>query len=77
MSTAHKTSRLPGTPAEWQDAADAAHFFLLLDAARQYGLVTGGPGVNVDRCVAILDLAAARGIRPRPDAIERLTREMA
>lgn len=54
----------PETPAEWQDAANAASFFLLLESARAFGLVTGGPTVDVDRCDQILEAAAARGVTP-------------
>lgn len=53
--------RDPETPAEWQIAVDAAWALLLLDAARQYGLVTGGPAANVDRCAAILAEGKRRG----------------
>lgn len=56
----------PHTPHEWQQAADAADFLLLLDAAQQYGLITGGEGVHVDRCTQILERAADRGIFPTP-----------
>lgn len=70
-------SREPQTRGEWQDAVDAAHACLALDAARQYGLVTGGPPVNVDRCAQILSDGAARGIRPSPDAVERFIGELA
>lgn len=61
----------PRTNAEWQDAVDAAHGALTLHAARLYGLVTGGPEVNVERCEAILAGGAQRGIMPAPNAIHR------
>jgi hypothetical protein len=61
----------PQTRDEWQQAVDAAKFFLAMQAARVYGLVEGGPVVNVPRCVDILDRGKARGILPAPDAIER------
>src|SRR5919109_1085224 len=35
----------PQNPKEWQEAIDAAEFYLALDSARQYGLLTGGPTV--------------------------------
>ena len=66
----------PRTTGEWQDAVDAAHGFLVLDSARQYGLVNGGPVVAVERCVVILRRGKARGITPRPDAVERLAAEL-
>lgn len=64
-------AKLPTTKPQWQAAVDAAHGALALDAARQYGLVTGGPKVDADRCAEILRLGKARGITPEPDAIER------
>jgi len=71
-----QTPRWPKTTAEWQEAVDAAHGCLALDAARQYGLVTGGPAVNVDRAVELLRQAKLRKIFPRPDAIERFVQEI-
>jgi hypothetical protein len=59
----------PEIPAEWQAAVDAAYFYLLLDSARQYGLVVGGPQVDVARCAAILAAGEARGYVPTPSAL--------
>jgi hypothetical protein len=56
----------PQTDEQWQEAADAADFLLLIDSARQYGLITGGPIVNVPRCIDILEGAAELGIFPSP-----------
>lgn len=49
---------------EWQIAVDAAEAMLLLDSARQYGLVTGGLFVDVDRCVDLLARGHAAGYVP-------------
>jgi len=68
--------REPQTPAEWQVAADLAETFLLIDSARQYGLVIGGPTVVVDRCVSILRRAKAAGIEPRDEFIDALIAAM-
>lgn len=57
-------SQEPQSDAEWQEAADAAHFMLLLDSAIQYGLVTG-PRANVERCESILEQAKKRGVMPK------------
>jgi hypothetical protein len=54
----------PQTKEQWQEAANLAEFCLLLDSARQYGLVTGGPEVNLDRCEEIIAKARKRGIFP-------------
>lgn len=66
----------PVTDDQWQDAVDAAHAMLMLEAARLYGLVTGGPEVNIERCVEILEDGQARGIHPRIDAVQRLIKEL-
>lgn len=66
----------PRTPAEWQNAVDAAEAAMALNDARLYGLVTGGPSVNVDRCDDILRQGAQRGFHPGKDAIERYIAEL-
>ena len=66
--------RTPRTKAEWQAAADLAHFLLATDVCQRYGLITGGPEVDVTRCIEILSRAAEKGIEPVPDAIERWAR---
>jgi hypothetical protein len=63
--------RQPTSDHEWQEAVDLAEGALSLHDARLYGLVTGGPAVNVARCREILRLGAARGIHPAPNAVER------
>ncbi len=64
-----KTKRNPKNLREWQEAADAAELFLQIDSARSYGLITGGPVVDVDRCEELLKLAARRKIRPNKDGL--------
>lgn len=49
-----------------QPLVDGAEFLLLLDAGRQYGLLTGGPEIDVERCEAALRVGARRGLVPRP-----------
>lgn len=56
----------PTTPAEWQEAIDAAEFFLTLESARLYGLLEGGPSVNVTRCEEILRRGRELGYQPKP-----------
>ena len=58
--------RDPQTPAEWQEAVDAAAFFLALQSCRLYGLITGGPNVDADRCQEILKRGKALGVAPAP-----------
>jgi helix-turn-helix protein len=58
------TMHNPQTVDEWQAAVDGADFLLLIDSARQYGLIEGGPKANVDRCVEILTRGVDLGIFP-------------
>lgn len=61
----------PQTTQEWQEAVDIAHVWLLVDSARQYGLVTGGPEIDVNRCLELLEQGRQQGILPSPDAISQ------
>ena len=63
---------IPANLDEWQDAVDSAHVLLLIDSARKYGLVTGGPEADIERCEQMIRDGRARGVVPRPDAVERL-----
>lgn len=65
----------PTTPEEWQNAVDAAEALRLLEGARLYGLVTGGPEVNIERCDEILEQGKQLGFVPRPNAVERYVGE--
>lgn len=58
------TTALPpaGAEHEWRTLARAASGLLLIDDARQYGLVKGGPGVDRARCEEILALAGEYGV---------------
>ena len=62
----------PTTPAEWQEAVNAAEFALLADSAKQYGLIEGGQDFNIERCEEILKAGRKLGYRPDPpDALCR------
>lgn len=67
----------PQTDAEWQEAVDAAHVLLLVESSRVYGLITGGPTANVDRCREILERGQQRGISPSATAVEDLLDQLA
>ena len=56
--------RNPETVEEWQEAVDAAEFFLTMDSARQYGLVQTDMRVNAERCEELLRRGKERGIVP-------------
>lgn len=66
----------PVTPEQWQDAVDAAHALLTFEAARIYGLVEGGPEVNVERCVELLEDGKAMGVVPGAEAVRRMVEEL-
>lgn len=68
--------RNPHNKAEWQDAVDAAEACLLLESARLYGLVEGGPAVDVKRCEEILRRGRQLGVAPAADCVERFLKEL-
>lgn len=63
----------PVGPDEWQQAVDLAELGLLLDACRQYGLITGGPEFDLGRCEDIVRRARRHGIA-YPASPEELVR---
>ena len=65
----------PRTPEEWQEAVDLANFGLIVDAARQYGLITGGPVFALKRCNDLLARGAKKGFRPQKGSEDKLLRE--
>lgn len=64
--------RGPRNAREWQEAVDHAHVLFLLDSARQYGLVEGGPSVKVDRSIEILKRGKSKGFIPARDCVEKI-----
>ena len=56
--------RDPRTPEEWQDAVNAARYFLIIADCTSYGILHYRGEVNLGRCNDILQRGAARGILP-------------
>jgi hypothetical protein len=54
------------TPPERQAAVDAAEMALALHSLQLYGLVEGGPEVDFDRCMELLELGRQFGVTPSP-----------
>lgn len=54
----------PQTPEEWQEAVDLAAGARLIADCKMYGVITGGPAIDVARCDFILRRGAKLGIRP-------------
>lgn len=71
-----RETKEPATPSEWQEAVDLAYGAQCLDSARQYGLVSGGPKVNLDRCDEILRRGNQLGYTPGPGAVERFMKQL-
>ncbi len=61
----------PQTPEEWQNAVDAADALLHIQSAEAYGLITGAPTVNVERCEELLEVARRRGVTPSAGNVEQ------
>lgn len=58
----------PQTPEQWKEAVTAAYAMVLLSDARDfYGLVSGGPPVNRERCIEILERGSELGYEPDED----------
>ena len=61
----------PRTAEQWQIAVDGAQACLYIDSVRQYGLIEGGPEVNVAKCEDLLARGKARGFTPAADCLEQ------
>ena len=48
----------------------AAEVYLLIDAAKKYGLVEGGPEINVERCEEVIAEARAAGVTYSQDEVD-------
>jgi hypothetical protein len=71
--------RNPKTQEEWQEAVDAAAAARAIADCKMYGLIEGGPEINVRRCDEILWRGQKRGVTPSRPASElaiRLFRAM-
>ena len=60
-----RLGRDPQTPEEWQEAVDAAHFCLLVDSCRQYGLIDTDMVIDQARCEDLLARGKRLGITPQ------------
>jgi hypothetical protein len=61
-----ETNNLPNAFAseDWQEIVDNAQFLLVIQSARDCGLIASGPEINEARCEYILRLGAERGYKP-------------
>jgi hypothetical protein len=58
------TPRDPETPGEWQEAYDAALACRTIADCRMYGLLKGGPVIDLERCDRLIAAGEKRGLRP-------------
>lgn len=67
----------PQTAEEWQEAVDGAAALRAVADCKMYGLIEGGPNIDVRRCDEILERGETRGVRPSKPvkdlAIEMIT----
>jgi hypothetical protein len=56
-----QANRDPQTPEEWREAVMTAEVMLRIESARQYGLITGGPAIDVERCQELIERGRAAG----------------
>jgi hypothetical protein len=55
-------TREPITETEWREAVLGACAMRLIHDAALYGLIEGGPKINVERCDELIEKGRARGI---------------
>lgn len=55
----------PQTDQEWQEAVNIAAALRTIADVKMYGLMEGGPEINVERCDEIVEQGAARGFTPK------------
>jgi hypothetical protein len=56
--------RNPQTPEEWRQAVDSAAACRAIADCKMYGLIEGGPEINLERCYQILERGRKLGIVP-------------
>lgn len=62
--------REPHTLREWQEAVDVAAAARAIADCMMYGLLEGGPEIDVDRCDEIIEAGLARGVQPSKPIVE-------
>lgn len=60
----------PQTAAEWQEAYDMAHVMRMLHDCKLYGLLVGGPTIDVQRCDYLIAQGNAMGLRTSRPALD-------
>jgi hypothetical protein len=60
----------PTTPAEWQNAVDAAAGLRAIADCKMYGLLEGGPSIDVGRCDELLERGRLIGCFPSRPAVD-------
>lgn len=66
----------PVTDQEWQQVVNNIEVLELIDSARSYGLIKGGPEINRERCDELMAKAREKGIFVNRDAVTHTIAEM-
>lgn len=64
------------TRAQWRIIATVCEALLDLDVARNCGVVTGGPAVDVAHCRWIIECARVHGVVTTAAAVDAVTRQL-
>lgn len=64
--------RSPESPEEWQNAVNIAEALIGVELGRQYGVFSGGPRVDVVRCLDFVGTAVRMGIVPQEEEVQAL-----
>lgn len=68
---------MPVTPSEWREGVNAASTMLAVAIAQRYGLMRGGPVVDVEACTVMLKRGKRLGYLPRTEALDGYIRTLA
>jgi hypothetical protein len=60
----------PQTPEEWQECVNLAAGWRQVADCKMYGLVQGGPDIDVRRCDQLLERGRQRGVFPSRSTVE-------
>ena len=67
----------PQTPEEWRVVAQMAAGLRLIEDARLYGFLVGGPTIDVERVDDVIDRARELGLAPTVDEAQQAALELA
>jgi hypothetical protein len=60
----------PQTPEQWQEAVDSAAAMRMIADCKMYGLLEGGPVINISRCDELLERGQQLGVMPSAPVVD-------